>query len=308
MTERLLPSWNDGPVRDRILDFVARVTDENGADYVPPAERIATWDNDGTLWSEHPFPFQLFYMLDEAKARVAADPALADEPVFKALLDGDKETLAALGKKGLMQLVATTHAGMTAEEFHASASDWLATARHPTTGRRFVDMVFQPQLELLRFLEANGFQHFIVTGGGVDFVRALAPAAYGIPRPQVIGSSEKAVFSAADGKGTITKVGDLNSFNDKGAKAENIALHIGIRPLVAVGNSDGDHAMCQLAAGGDGPSLRMLVHHTDAGREFAYDREFTPSRFDEALDAAAAEDIVLIDMARAWAKVWADPA
>jgi hypothetical protein len=302
--EDRLPSWNDGPVKEQIIEFVRQVTDERNDDFVPPPERIATWDNDGTLWSEYPLPFQVFFAADRARALAANDLELAKEPAIAALLAGDRETLAALGEEGLMQIVVASHGNITPQELHVAALGWLGTAVHPETGRRFIDMIFQPQLELLRYLEAEGFRHYIVTGGGIDFVRTLAPMVYGIPRPQVIGSSEKVCFSVENGKGTIVKLGELRSFNDKEVKAENIAIHIGVRPLIAVGNSDGDHAMLQLAAGGEGKSLRMLVHHTDGAREWAYDREFTPSRFNLALDAAAAEDILLVDMARDWRTIW----
>jgi phosphoglycolate phosphatase-like HAD superfamily hydrolase len=298
-----LPSWRDGKVKATIVDFVTRVTGI-GADHVPEVERIATFDNDGTLWCEQPLQVQVFFLFDRVRELAAGDPALAERDPFKTLLEGDADKIHALGKQGIMQLFFATHAGMTLREFLGIAQAWQAQAKHPRLGERFVDLVYQPQLELLAYLRANGFRNFIVTGGGIDFVRAFSEARYGIPPEQVVGSScRMRVEMSPRGLG-LFKLPEFGSFNDREAKVENIGLHIGRRPILAFGNSDGDLAMLRFVAAGLGPRLALLVHHDDAAREFAYDRDFALSPLAEGLDKAADYGIALVSMKDDWARVF----
>ena len=298
-----LPGWRDGKAKAAIIDFVTRVTG-GGADHVPESERIATFDNDGTLWCEQPMQVQVFFVIDRVRELAAADPSLAERDPFKALLQGDLARLHALGKQALTQLFVATHAGMTLREFAVIAQRWQASARHPKLGKRFVDLVFQPQLELLDYLRANGFKCFIVTGGGIDFVRACSEARYGIPAEQVIGSSARLRVDISARGLSLFKLPELGSFNDREAKVENIGLHIGRRPILAFGNSDGDLAMLRFVAAGAGPRLALLIHHDDAQREFAYDRDFALSPLAEALDRAADYGICLVSMKDDWASVF----
>jgi len=301
-----LPSWNDGRARSAILDFVEAVTREGGPDYVAPAERIAAFDNDGTLWCEQPIQVQGFFLADRVKQLAAADPALAQRQPFKAFIEHDHAALHALGEQGIQELFFATHAGMTEQEFAAIARTWLDKALHPTLGRRFVDNLYRPQLELLAWLRGSGFRTFIVTGGGVDFVRAFAEQGYGIPPEQVIGSSAKIGFEIVEDRPVLRKLAELGSFNDREAKPANIGLHIGRRPILSFGNSDGDLAMLRYTLGGEGRRLGLLLHHDDAEREFAYDREFHLSPLTEALDQADAYGITVVSMLRDWGTVFAD--
>lgn len=300
-----LPSWNDGPTKRAIVDFIERVTTEGEADFVSPSDRIATFDNDGTLWCEFPLQVQVFFLIDRVETLAADDPSLAGRQPFKALLERDVAMLKSLGKKGILELAAATHGGMSEEAFAALAEEWLASARHPKLGRLFVDNVYRPQQELLDFLRANGFRTFIVTGGGIEFVRAISESKYGVLREQVVGSSDKRHFELVEGSGQVVKEAALNSFDDREEKPANIALHIGRRPILAVGNSDGDLAMLRYTLTGDGPRLGLLIHHDDAEREFAYDREFHLSPLAEALDKAQAYGISLVSMRRDWRTVFA---
>jgi phosphoserine phosphatase len=299
-----LESWHDGAAKSAIVDFVARVTKAGGAEYVPPAERVAVFDNDGTLWCEQPIQVQIFFLIDRAKELVAKDPALKERPAFKALLERDFGALLANGKQGAMELFAATHAGMSEDEFDAIARSWLASARHPKFGRLFKQCTYRPQVELLGYLRDNGFKTYIVSGGGVDLMRAFAEEAYGIAREQVIGSSMKLRFEIKDGRAQLIKVGELGNFDDREAKPANIGLHIGRRPLLACGNSDGDLAMMRYTTGGAGPRLALLLHHDDPEREFAYDREFKLSPLAEALDKAAEYGITVVSMKRDWKVVF----
>ncbi len=306
MIDRSLPSWNDGAARSAILAFVARVTRLNGPDYARPGERIAVFDNDGTLWCEHPAPPQVFFLIDRVKALAATDPGLRQRQPFKALLERDMKTLHGLGRRGLMELFAATHARMSEEEFDAMAQAWFASATHPKLGRPFPRLAYQPQVELLEFLRANGFKTYIVTGGGIDLVRAFAEKAYGIPPEQVIGSSVRLRFDAHDDEAALMKTSELNSFDDRDAKPQNIGLHIGRRPLLAFGNSDGDLAMLRYVKAGPEPRLALLLHHDDAAREFAYDRAFKLSPLADALDNAEAYGIQLVSMKADWATVFVE--
>jgi phosphoserine phosphatase len=299
-----LSSWSDGAVRSAILDFVARVTEEGGPDYVRPAERIATFDNDGTLWCEQPLQTQIFFLIDRVKQLAAADPSMKERQPFKALLEHDHKTLHALGKRGVTELFFATHAGMSEDEFDRIAHAWFASAKHPTLGRPFTQLTYRPQIELLGFLRENGFKSYIVSGGGIDLIRAFSEEAYGIPREQVIGSSAKLRFEAQDNSAVLMKAPELGSFDDREAKPQNIGLHIGRRPILAFGNSDGDLAMLRYARSGTGLRLALLLHHDDREREFAYDREFKLSPLAEALDRADDYGVVVVSMKRDWRRVF----
>lgn len=299
-----LPSWNDGAAKSAILDFVARVTTP-GKDFVPRTRRIATFDNDGTLWCEQPLQTQVFFSHQRLEAMAKVDPELKEKQPFKAYLERDMQAIKGLGKQGLFEVGAATHAGLTEDEFAAAARSWLASARHPKLGKRFIDLVYEPQLELLEYLRANGFKTFIVTGGGIDLVRALAEDAYGIPPEQVVGSSVKTSFEMRDGRGVLVKQAAIDSFDDREVKPHNIGLHIGRRPILAFGNSDGDLAMLRYVRTGDGPRLGLLLHHDDAEREFAYDRDFALSPLADALEHAAEYGLTVVSMKDDWRTVFA---
>ncbi len=295
-----LPSWNDGPSKQAIVAFVAAVTEKGGADYVHPAKRIAVFDNDGTLWSEQPAYFQLLFAIDRIKALASQHPEWKMQQPFKAVLENDMEALAAAGEKGLIQLVMATHAGMTTVEFEQIVADWLATARHPKFKRPYTDLVFQPMLELLAYLRANGFKTFIVSGGGIEFMRPFTEKVYGIPPEQVIGSSIKTKFELRDGNPVLVRLPEIFFIDDKAGKPVGIQKFIGRRPIAAFGNSDGDLQMLQWAAAGSGKRLMLIVHHTDAEREWAYDRKSPIGHLDKALDEANARGWTVVDMKKDW--------
>jgi haloacid dehalogenase-like hydrolase len=299
-----LPSWNDGAPKSAILDFVARITEQGGSEFAPPGERVATFDNDGTLCCEQPLQTQFFFAFGRVKELAAKDPMLAERQPFKAVLEHDYNTLFGLGKQGLYELAFATHAGVTDEEFIEVARGWLATAKHPKIGRLFKQCVYRPQLELLAYLRDNGFKTYVVSAGGADFMRAFADEVYGVPREQVIGSSVKLRYEVRDDRVSLMKLPELNSFDDREAKALSIGLHIGRRPLLAFGNSDGDLAMMRYAKSGSGARLALLLHHDDAEREMAYDREFRLSPLSEALDKAAGYGITVVSMKRDWKAVF----
>jgi hypothetical protein len=300
-----LPSWNEGTAKQSIVDFVARVTDPVSPAFVSEAERIATFDNDGTLWSEQPAYFQLFFAIDRVKAMAPEHPEWKTKQPFKAVLDGDMEALAAGGEHGLIELVMATHGGMTTVEFEAIVRDWLATARHPTADRPYTEMVYQPMLELLDYLRANGFKTFIVSGGGIEFMRPWTEEVYGIPPQQVVGSSIKTKFEMHDGQPVLMRLPEIDFIDDKDGKPVGINSHIGRRPIAAFGNSDGDLQMLQWTAAGDGPSFCLYVHHTDSEREWAYDRESHIGRLDRGLDEAAERGWTVVDMKDDWKQIFA---
>ena len=302
--DNALPSWNPGASKSAILDFVARVSDTDGADFVPTEERIATFDNDGTLWCEQPMQVQVFFAQHRLEQLAAKDPSMRERQPYKAFLERDMRTLAALGKKGLFEIAMTTHANLTTDEFDEDVRSWFSATKHPKLGRPFTECVYRPQLELLDFLRANGFKTFIVSGGGVDFMRPFAQAIYGIPPEQVIGSSMKTRFEFRDGQPVLVKLPELGSFDDRDAKPENIFLHIGRKPILAFGNSDGDLPMLRYTKGGKGPSLALVLHHDDAEREFTYDRDFLLSPLADALDHANAYGIGLVSMKHDWKDVF----
>jgi phosphoglycolate phosphatase-like HAD superfamily hydrolase len=300
-----LPSWNDGPSKQAITGFVARVTQQGGPDFVPPAERIATFDNDGTLWAEQPMYFQLVFAFDRVRALAPQHPEWKDNEPFASLLKGDIKGALAGGDLAILKIVEATHAGMTTDEFQKIVQDWITTARHPKTGRLYTEMVYQPMLELLAYLRAKGFKTFIVSGGGMDFMRVFSERVYGIPPEQVVGSSGKLNFELRDGKPVIEKLAILDFNDDKAGKPVDIQVHIGRRPIFAFGNSDGDLQMLQWTAAGSGASFMGLVHHTDAEREWAYDRQSSVGRLDKALDAAAFSKWTVVDMKSDWKRIFA---
>jgi hypothetical protein len=299
-----LPSWNDGEVKRSILDFVARVTDPASPDFVPEAERIATFDNDGNLWAEKPVYFQLLFAIDRVKTLAPDHPEWTTRQPFKAVIENDMEALLASGEHGLIELVMATHAGMTTDEFEQIVSDWLATATHPTTGRPYTEMVYQPMLEVLDYLRTNGFKTFIVSGGGIEFMRPWTEAVYGIPPEQVVGSSIKTAFEVRDGEPVLVRLPQMNFINDKEGKPVGIHSHIGRRPIAAFGNSDGDFQMLEWITAGDGVRLGVLVHHTDGEREWAYDRESPVGRLNRGLDEAEARGWTVISMRDDWRTIF----
>jgi phosphoglycolate phosphatase-like HAD superfamily hydrolase len=295
-----LPSWNDGKARQSIIEFVDRVTSEDSPDFVPPSERIATFDNDGTLWAEQPMYFQLLFAIDRVKALAPQHPEWKDTEPFASLLKGDLEGLLAGGEHSILEIVMATHAGMTTEEFEQVVRDWIATARHPTTKRPYTEMVYQPMLEILDYLRANGFKTFIVSGGGIEFMRPWAEAVYGIPPEQIVGSSIRTKFELREGKPVLVRLPELNFIDDKDGKPVGINSYIGRRPIAAFGNSDGDLQMLQWTTAGPGLRFALYVHHTDAGREWAYDRSSSIGRLDQGLDEAQAKGWTVVDMKQDW--------
>jgi phosphoglycolate phosphatase-like HAD superfamily hydrolase len=283
--------------------FVEKVTKEGGPGFVPPAERIAVFDNDGCLWSEQPMYFQAFYIFDRIKQLAPQHPEWKDKEPFASVLKGDMKAALAGGEHALLEMVMATHAGMTNEEFEKSVTDWLATARHPKTGKPFTEMVYQPMLELLAYLRANGFKTFIVSGGGIDFMRPWAEKVYGIPPEQIIGSSIKAEYELRDGKPVIVKLPELNFIDDKAGKPVGIHQHIGRRPIFAAGNSDGDFEMLEWTTAGPGPRFAMIIHHDDAQREFAYDRESHIGRLARGLDEGPKRGWTIVSMKNDWKTV-----
>ena len=265
-----LPSWNDGASKESIVAFVDKVTKPGSPEFVPPAERIATFDNDGTLWCERPIPVQLYFALDRVKALAPQHPEWSTKEPFASLLKGDFSTVLAGGDQTIMELFMATHAGMTTTEFEQIAKSWIATAKHPKTGKLFTDMTYQPMLEMLGYLRANGFKNFIVSGGGIEFMRPWAEKIYGIPPEQVVGSSIKTRFEMRDGKPVLVRLPELNFIDDKSGKPVGINQHIGRRPIAAFGNSNGDMDMLEYTQGGDGARFMLLVLHDDVAREYAY--------------------------------------
>jgi len=295
-----LPSWNDGAAKSSITEFVARVTQQGGPDYVAPSERIATFDNDGTLWVEQPMYVQLSFALDRVRELAPHHPEWTKKQPFKAALEGDLETVFAGGEHAILELIMASHAGMTTEEFKSTVQDWMASATHPKTGSHYTEMVYQPMLELLAYLRANGFKTFIVSGGGIEFMRPWTEKVYGIPPEQVVGSSIKTQLELRGGKPVLVRLAEINFIDDKAGKPVGINQHIGRRPIAAFGNSDGDLEMLQWVAAGSSPSFCLYVHHTDAQREWAYDRESSIGRLDKGLDEAKARGWTIVDMKRDW--------
>jgi phosphoserine phosphatase len=303
----VLPSWNDGPTRGAIVSFVEAADNPGAAGHIPEAERIAVFDNDGCLWAEQPAYFQLLFAIDRVRDMAPQHPEWQTTQPFRAVLENDMAALAATGEHGAVQLIMATHAGLTTDEFAAAVREWINTARHPVTGRPYTEMVYQPMLELLDYMRDNGFKTFIVSGGGIEFMRVFAEEVYGIPPEQVIGSSIKTEFVMTDAGPVIRRLPEIDFIDDKAGKPIAINKHIGRRPVAAFGNSDGDLQMLQWTTAGEGPRLGVLVHHTDADREWAYDRDSHIGRLDQALDEAAARGWLIVDMQHDWIRVFPEP-
>lgn len=301
-----LPSWNEGETKTAILQFVKKVTSKDSPDYVPPAERIATFDNDGCLWAEQPMYFQVLFVVDRIQALAPEHPEWKTEEPFASLLKGDMKGVAASGKKGLMQLIAATHAGMTTEEFTQAATDWIQTAKHPKTGKLYTEMIYQPMRELLEYLRANGFKTFIVSGGGIEFMRPWTERVYGIPPEQVVGSSLKMKYEVVDGKPVLQKLAEIDLIDDKEGKPVGIQSHIGRRPIFAAGNSDGDFQMLEWTTSGSGARFGLIIHHTDAEREWAYDRDSHIGRLDRGLNEADQRGWTVVDMKNDWKHIFVE--
>ena len=299
-----LPSWSEGASKARIVEFVQAVTDPTSKQYLPPAERIAVFDNDGTLWSEQPMYFQLAFILDRVKALAPQHPEWRTQEPFKSVLAGDMAGVAAAGEHGLLEMMAATHAGMTADEFRSIVADWLATARHPRFKRPYTELTYAPMKELLAYLRANGFKTFIVSGGGVEFMRVFSENVYGVPPEQIIGSSIRTKYEVRDGKPVIVRLPELEFIDDKAGKPVGINRYIGRRPILAFGNSDGDFEMLEYTTSAPGPRLGLIVHHDDGGREYAYDRKSSIGRLERGLDEAAQRGWVIVSMKDDWRRVY----
>ncbi|MFJ4193440.1 HAD family hydrolase [Pseudomonas sp. NPDC089534] len=299
-----LPSWNDGPAKRSVIEFVQAVTDRSGKDFVKPAERIAVFDNDGTLWSEQPVYFELLFAFDEVKRTAAQHPEWKTTQPFKAVLENDHKALAASGMDGLLKIFAATHTGMTTAAFDDNARTWLSQARHPKTGKPYTEMIFQPMLEMLDYLRSQDFKTYIVSGGETGFMRAFAEQVYGVPPEQVIGTTFVTAFEYKDGQASILRTPKLAHNDDGPGKPVSIEAVIGRRPILAFGNSDGDLQMLQWTAAAPGKRLMGLVHHTDAKREWAYDRQSDIGRLDKALDEAKSRGWTVVDMAADWRRIY----
>jgi len=301
-----LPSWNDTALKQAIVSFVEQVTKESGPDFVPPAERIAVFDNDGTLWAEQPMYVQAFFMFHRIKASAPQHPEWNEKEPFASVLRGDLNIAFAGDQEALLEIAMATHAGMTTDEFTTIVTDWISTARHPKTGRLYTEMAYQPMLEVLAYLRANGFKTFIVSGGGIEFIRPWAEKVYGIPPEQILGSSIKTEYEVRDGKPVIVRLPALTFVDDRAGKPIGIQQHIGRRPIFAAGNSDGDFEMLEWTTSGQGPRCGLLVHHDDATREWAYDRESHIGKLNRGLDEGQQRGWHIISMKRDWARVFPD--
>jgi len=299
-----LPSWNDGEAKQSIIAFVAQVTKAGSPDFVPHSERIAVFDNDGTLWAEQPMYFQLLFALDRVKVLAPQHPEWKNKEPFASLLKGDVKDALAGGEHAILEIVMATHAGNTTEEFEKIVQDWISKAKHPVTKRPYTEMVYQPMLEVLAYLRANGFKTFIVSGGGIEFMRPWSEKIYGIPPEQVIGSSIKVKFEMQEGTPVLVRLPELDFFDDKEGKPVAIHQQIGRRPIAAFGNSDGDLQMLQWTTAGQGPRFALYVHHTDAEREWAYDRTSSIGRLDKGLDEAKSKGWTVVDMKQDWKVVY----
>lgn len=302
--QEVLPSWKDERSKQAIVDFVSRVTDPHDAQFVAESERIAVFDNDGTLWCEQPMYVQLAFALDRVRELAPQHPEWRENQPFKAVLENDLAQLAAAGERGLLELVMATHAGLTNEEFAEVVRQWIAQARHPKFGRPYTECVYQPMLELLDYLRAHQFKVYLVSGGGVEFMRVWAEQVYGIPPEQIIGSSIKLKYELRQGKPTLVRLPEIDFIDDRAGKPIGIQSRIGRRPLIAVGNSDGDYEMLDYVTFGEGPSLGLLIHHTDELREFAYDRDSDFGRLDRALTDAPGKGWIVVDVKKEWSQVF----
>jgi phosphoglycolate phosphatase-like HAD superfamily hydrolase len=295
-----LPSWNDSASKKAITDFVGRVSRQGGPDFVPVAERIAVFDNDGTLWSEQPMYVQVLFAFDRVRALAPKHPEWKDQQPFKGVIEGDMKAVAATGEKGLLQIIAATHVGNTTEEFDGIVREWIASARHPTTKKLFTEMIYQPMLEVLTYLRANGFKTYIVSGGGVEFMRPWVEKTYGIPPEQVVGSRAKMKYEVRNGTPVLARLAEIDLIDDGPGKPVGIQQVIGRRPIMAFGNSDGDFQMLEWTTSGKGPRFALIVHHTDDKREWAYDRGSRIGKLERGLDEASKRGWVLVDMKQDW--------
>jgi len=300
----VLPSWNDGANKQAIVSFVEAVTNESDPNFIPPAERIATFDNDGTLWSEQPIYFQFYFALDRIKAMAPKHPEWKDLQPYKAVLENDLTTLSKLGKKGLLEIIVATHTGMTTDEFEGYVTSWLAAANHPTKNKPFTELIYQPMLELMDYLRANDFKVFIVSGGGIEFMRPWTEEVYGIPRNQVVGSSVRTEYDYNEGNAVIKRMGEIDFIDDKEGKPLGINRHIGRRPVFAAGNSDGDLEMLRWTDSNDRQTFKLYIHHTDSLREWAYDRDSHIGQFDKGLDEALNKGWTVVDMEKDWRVIY----
>ena len=299
-----LPSWNDKETKRAIITYVDDVTRTSSPNFIEIADRIATFDNDGTLWSEQPLYFQLFFAIDRVKAMASAHPEWKEEQPYKAILENDRAALSQQGMEGIMKIVMTTHAGMTEMEFESIVNDWISSARHPVKDKKYTELVFQPMLELLEYLRANDFKTFIVSGGGVDFMRPWAEEVYGIPKDQIVGSSGKVKYDYNNGNPVVRKLPEIDFIDDKEGKPEGIQKFIGRKPVFAAGNSDGDLQMLRWADSNELKSFKLYVHHTDSIREWAYDRKSHIGKFDKGLDEANEKGWVIADMKKDWKVIY----
>ena len=299
-----LPSWNDAQAKQSIVEFVTKVTQPGSPDFVPVPERIAVFDNDGCLWSEQPMYFQAFFIFDRIKQLAPQHPEWKTKEPFASVLKGDVKSALAGGEHTLLEMAMATHAGMTTEEFEKIVTDWVTTAKHPTTGKLYTEMVYQPMLEVLAYLRANGFKTFIVSGGGIEFMRPWAERVYGVPPEQVVGSSIKTKFELRDGKPVIVRLPELNFIDDKEGKPVGIQMHIGRRPLAAFGNSDGDFQMLEWTTAGSGPRFAGIIHHTDGEREWAYDRKSHIGKLDRGLDEGPKRGWTIVNMKQDWNQIY----
>ncbi len=299
-----LPSWNEGSAKKSIIDFVTKTTKKGSKEFVPVADRIACFDNDGTLWTEMPLPFQIFFTLDRVKAMAPQHPEWKTQQPYKGVLEGDMKAALAGGQKSLVEMIIATHSGMTTVEFEKIVKDWMATATHPKTGKHYNEMVYQPMLELLDYLRANGYKTFIVSGGGIDFMRVWVEQAYGIPPYQVVGSSLQAKYDTSGTQPVLIKTAELDFNDDKLGKPVGIHQHIGMRPVFTAGNSDGDYGMLQYTSTGSSPRFGLIVHHTDSVREYAYDRHSGLAKLDKGLDDAGKYHWLVVDMKTDWKKIY----
>ncbi|MCO6406401.1 HAD family hydrolase [Aurantimonas endophytica] len=303
-TAQDLLSWNEGTAKKSIVDFVTAVTTDGGADYVEPANRIAVFDNDGTLWSEQPMYVQLAFALDRVKTLAPDHPEWKETEPFKSVLAGDMKGVAAFGIKGLVEIVAATHSGMTSDEFTAIAKDWIASATHPTTGKPYTSMIYQPMRELIDYLKANDFRVFIVSGGGIEFMRPWTEVTYAIPPENVVGSSIKTKYEMHDGKPAVVRLPEIEFIDDGAGKPVGIQKFIGKRPIAAFGNSDGDFQMLEWTTGGEGRRFGLIVHHDDADRDVAYDRDSTFGKLDRGLDDGPRQGWTIVSMKNDWKQVF----
>ena len=299
-----LPSWNDGKTKQSIIEFVAKVTEKGSPDFVPPAERIAVFDNDGTLWAEQPMYFQVLFALDCVKVLAPQHPEWKDKEPFASLLKGDVKGALAGGEHAILEIIMATHAGNTTEQFEKIVKDWISTAKHPTTKRHYTEMVYQPMLEVLVYLRAKGFKTFIVSGGGIEFMRPWSEKVYDVPPEQVIGSSIKVKFEIHEGTPVLVRLPELDFIDDKEGKPVAIHQQIGRRPIAAFGNSDGDLQMLQWTTAGQGRRFALYIHHTDIEREWAYDRKSNIGRLDKGLDEAQAKGWTVVDMKQDWKVIY----